>query len=233
MCDDSPGTLDLKQVKLLAPVPCPEKIICVGRNYAEHAAEMGSEVKSLPVIFSKFPTAIANPESDIQLPEVSEAVDFEAELVVVMGAQAKDVDQADAMQYVFGYCCGNDVSARDWQKGKPGGQWLLGKSFDSFAPIGPWITTREEVDHDNLEIRLLLNGNLMQSDSTSNLVFKVDYLVSHLSRFMTLKPGDLIFTGTPAGVGAGRVPPLFLKSGDVTVVEIQGLGKLDNRFVKA
>ena len=135
----------LPDVALLAPVVAPRKIICVGRNYAQHAAEMGSQVGDIPVIFNKLSNALANPDEDIQIPSISQAVDYEAELVVVIGREGKNIPQDQAMDYVFGYCCGNDVSARDWQKGKPGGQWLLGKSFDSFAPIGPWIVTKDQV----------------------------------------------------------------------------------------
>ncbi len=221
----------LPDVALLAPVVAPRKIICVGRNYAQHAAEMGSQVGDIPVIFNKLSNALANPDEDIQIPSISQAVDFEAELVVVIGREGKNIPQDQAMDYVFGYCCGNDVSARDWQKGKPGGQWLLGKSFDSFAPIGPWIVTKDQVDPANLDVSLKLNGNLMQRANTSELIFPIDFLIAHLSKFMTLYPGDLLFSGTPEGVGAGRKPPVFLKPGDETVVEISGLGELRNQFV--
>lgn len=221
----------LPDVALLAPVVAPRKIICVGRNYAQHAAEMGSQVGDIPVIFNKLSNALANPDEDIQIPSISQAVDYEAELVVVIGREGKNIPQDQAMDYVFGYCCGNDVSARDWQKGKPGGQWLLGKSFDSFAPIGPWIVTKDQVDPANLDVSLKLNGNLMQRANTSELIFPIDFLIAHLSKFMTLYPGDLLFSGTPEGVGAGRKPPVFLKPGDETVVEISGLGELRNQFV--
>lgn len=221
----------LPDVALLAPVVAPRKIICVGRNYAQHAAEMGSQVGDIPVIFNKLSNALANPDEDIQIPSISQAVDYEAELVVVIGREGKNIPQDQAMDYVFGYCCGNDVSARDWQKGKPGGQWLLGKSFDSFAPIGPWIVTKDQVDPAHLDVSLKLNGNLMQRANTSELIFPIDFLIAHLSKFMTLYPGDLLFSGTPEGVGAGRKPPVFLKPGDETVVEISGLGELRNQFV--
>ena len=221
----------LPDVALLAPVVAPRKIICVGRNYAQHAAEMGSQVGDIPVIFNKLSNALANPDEDIQIPSISQAVDYEAELVVVIGREGKNIPQDQAMDYVFGYCCGNDVSARDWQKGKPGGQWLLGKSFDSFAPIGPWIVTKDQVDPADLDVSLKLNGNLMQRANTSELIFPIDFLIAHLSKFMTLYPGDLLFSGTPEGVGAGRKPPVFLKPGDETVVEISGLGELRNQFV--
>jgi len=150
---------------------------------------------------------------------------------VVICREGRHIPREKAHDHVFGYCCGNDISARDWQKGRPGGQWLLGKSFDDFAPLGPWIVTRDQIDYRALDIKLHLNGKEMQSANTSQLIFNVDYLISHLSKFCTLKPGDLLFTGTPAGVGAGRVPPVFLKPGDITEVEITGLGTLTNSFV--
>ncbi len=223
-------TVPLSEAQLLAPLLHPQKVVCVGRNYAEHAAEMGSEVGDLPVIFNKFSDSITDPGACINLPEISERVDFEAELVVVMGRAGKNIPLENARQHVFGYCCGNDVTARDWQKGRPGGQWLLGKSCDDFAPIGPWITTRDEIDAEKLEIRLHLNGVEMQHSNTSKLIFKIDDLIAHLSRFCTWQPGDLLFTGTPAGVGAGRKPPVFLQPGDETVVSIDGLGELKNTF---
>jgi 2-keto-4-pentenoate hydratase/2-oxohepta-3-ene-1,7-dioic acid hydratase in catechol pathway len=216
---------------LKAPIENPGKIICVGKNYAKHAQEMGSEPPSIPVIFSKFNSAIAAPDSNIVLPPISQKVDFEAELVVVIGKEGRNIDQADAMSHVFGYCCGNDISARDWQKEKPGGQWLLGKTFDGFAPLGPCIVTADEIEnpHD-LEISLRLNGETMQQSNTCNLIFPIDFLIAHLSQFVTLEPGDLIFTGTPEGVGAGRTPPVFLKDGDQLEVEIEGIGILRNRM---
>lgn len=217
------------QVSLAAPIINPGKILCIGKNYAKHAAEMGSEPPSIPVVFSKFNSAIAAPDSAITLPSISEKVDFEAELVVVIGQQGRFIERSDAMQHVFGYCCGNDISARDWQKEKPGGQWLLGKTFDGFAPLGPCIVTADEIDDPhNLDIALRLNGETMQSSNTSHMIFQIDFLISHLSKFVTLQPGDLIFTGTPAGVGAGRTPPVFLKDGDQLEVEIQNVGKLSN-----
>ena len=229
---DAKNLINKNDVNLEAPISDPGKIICIGKNYAKHAAEMGSEPPSIPVVFSKFNSAIASPGSDITLPPISEKVDFEAELVVVIGKQGRFIDRSDAMSHVFGYCCGNDISARDWQKEKPGGQWLLGKTFDGFAPLGPGIVTADEIDDpNNLDITLRLNGETMQSSNTSHLIFPIDFLISHLSQFVTLQPGDLIFTGTPAGVGAGRTPPIFLKNGDQLEVEIEGIGKLHNRIV--
>ena len=214
---------------LSAPISNPEKIICIGKNYAEHAREMGSEPPSIPIVFSKFNSAITGPNKSIQLPRISQMVDFEAELVVVIGKRGRHIEREDAMNHVFGYCCGNDISARDWQKEKPGGQWLLGKTFDNFAPLGPSIVTKDQIsDPHNLEIKMRLNGETMQCSNTSHLIFPIDYLISHLSNFVTLEPGDLIFTGTPSGVGAGRTPPVFLKNGDKLEVEIEGIGLLVN-----
>lgn len=226
-------TVELEEVELLAPVPNPQKIICVGKNYAQHAREMGSEPPELPVIFNKFPTALNHPGAAVLLPKISKAVDYEAEMVVVIGAGGKNISRAEAFGHIAGFCCGNDISARDWQKGKPGGQWLLGKTFDGFAPIGPWLVTPDEVDFENLDIQLRLNGQVMQESNTKHLIFPVDFLISHISKFFELLPGDLLFTGTPAGVGAGRKPPLFLKDGDEIEVEITGLGVLKNSMMSS
>jgi 2-keto-4-pentenoate hydratase/2-oxohepta-3-ene-1,7-dioic acid hydratase in catechol pathway len=221
--------LPVDKYEIGPPIPSPNKIICVGKNYAEHAAEMGGEPPELPVIFNKFPSAVIGPEQPILLPKISDQVDYEGELVVVIGQRGRNIAPSAAMEHVFGYCCGVDVTARDWQKGKPGGQWLLGKTFDTFAPIGPYLTTADEItDVSNLPIQLRLNGNVMQKSNTKHLIFSIDFLVSHLSKFCTLDPGDLIFTGTPSGVGVARDPQIFLKSGDVIEVEIDGLGVLRN-----
>jgi 2-keto-4-pentenoate hydratase/2-oxohepta-3-ene-1,7-dioic acid hydratase in catechol pathway len=219
-------------VKILAPIPDPEKIICIGLNYADHAAETGAKIPNEPVVFNKFLTTLRAHGDDIVLPKVSEEVDYEAELVVVIGKGGKHIPIEQAMQHVAGYACGHDVSARDWQKGKPGNQWLLGKSFDSFAPLGPELVTADEVgDPGVLQIQLRLNGEVMQNSTTRQLIFAVDYLVSYLSKCVTLKPGDLIYTGTPPGVGMARTPPVWLKPGDVVEVEIEKIGVLKNRVV--
>ncbi|MFK7770282.1 MAG: fumarylacetoacetate hydrolase family protein [Mariniblastus sp.] len=218
--------------QLLAPIDKVEKLICIGTNYADHAREMGGEPPEIPVVFNKFPSTIIGPDAEVRLPPISQSVDFEAELVVVIGKPGRNISREQAMEHVFGYCCGNDISARDWQKGRPGGQWLLGKTFDTFAPLGPMIVTRDEIpDPQNLGIQLRLNGQTMQDSSTDQLIFPVDHLISHISKFVTLTYGDLIFTGTPSGVGAGRTPPVFLKSGDELEVEIEGLGILKNKVV--
>lgn len=217
------------QVRVLAPVPDPQKIICVGLNYADHAAESGAQVGEEPVIFNKFPTALAAHGDTIRLPKVGADVDFEAELVAVIGVGGKNISREAALDHVAGYACGHDVSARDWQKDKPGGQWLLGKSFDGFAPLGPHLVTADEVgDPHTLDVRLRLNGQVMQESNTEQLIFSVDVLVAYISQVCTLLPGDLIFTGTPSGVGMGRTPPVFLKAGDEVEVEIDKLGCLCN-----
>lgn len=226
---ESGTAFDPHSVRLLAPVPDPEKVICVGLNYADHAAESGQQIPTEPVIFSKFPTAVIAHQDTIVLPRCSQQVDYEAELVVVLGRRGRDIPESEAMQYVAGYCCGHDVSARDWQIGRPGGQWLLGKSFDTFAPFGPDLVTVDQVqDPGQLHIALRLNGQTMQDSSTRQLIFSVPKLVSYISSVFTIKPGDVLFTGTPPGVGVARKPPVFLKAGDVVEVEIEEVGLLSN-----
>lgn len=221
-----------KPPQLLPPIVDPQKVICVGLNYADHAAETGAKVGDEPVIFCKFPTTLRGHEQPIELPAASTEVDYEAELVVVVGQQARNVSPEEAWQHVAGYCCGHDVSARDWQKGKPGRQWLLGKSFDSFAPLGPCLVTRDEIpEPGNLSIELRLNGQTMQDSNTNQLIFAIDFLISYLSQVCTLLPGDLIFTGTPPGVGMARQPPVFLKPGDTVEVAIEKVGLLRNPVI--
>lgn len=218
--------------KLLMPISDPEKVICIGLNYADHAAESNAPIPEEPVVFNKFPTALRGPDENIELPPQSDSVDYEAELVVVIGREAKNISEANALDYVAGYTCGHDVSARDWQKHKPQGQWLCGKSFDSFAPIGPYLVTADEVpDPHSLNVKFRLNGEEMQNSSTAQFIFNVNQLLAYLSQVCTLKPGDLLFTGTPPGVGAARNPKVFLKPGDIAEVEIEGLGVLKNPVV--
>jgi 2-keto-4-pentenoate hydratase/2-oxohepta-3-ene-1,7-dioic acid hydratase in catechol pathway len=220
------------ELKCGPPIPNPEKVICVGLNYADHARETGVQPPPEPVLFCKFPSAVCGDRQPIVLPRASKEVDFEAELVVVIGRGGRNIARSEAMRHVGGYCCGNDVSARDWQLRKPGGQWLLGKSFDSFAPFGPIILTPDEIPQPhNLDIELRLNGQIMQKSSTAQLIFSIDYLISYVSDVCTLSPGDLIFTGTPPGVGFARKPPIFLKPGDIVEVEIENLGILQNPVV--
>jgi 2-keto-4-pentenoate hydratase/2-oxohepta-3-ene-1,7-dioic acid hydratase in catechol pathway len=221
-----------RDVRLLPIVPNPDKIICVGKNYADHAKETGSAPPTEPVFFSKFSSAINTDGQPIVLPRVSNSVDYEAELVVVIGVGGRYIPKEEALGHVAGYCCGNDVSARDWQKYKSGGQWLLGKSFDTFAPIGPALVTADEVpDAGKLDIQLRLNGQVMQQSNTSEFLFSIAELIAYVSQVCTLAAGDLIFTGTPSGVGFARTPPIFLKPGDVVEVEIERIGILRNPVV--
>lgn len=216
----------------LPPVVGPQKIICIGLNYADHASETGADLPTIPVVFNKFPTTLVGHQQPIPLPPISEKVDFEAELVVVIGKAGRNIDESTALDHVFGYTCGHDVSARDWQKGRPGGQWLLGKTFDGFAPLGPSIVTADQLgEADDLNVAFRLNQETMQSSSTRHFIFKIPFLIAHLSRFCTLMPGDLLFTGTPSGVGVARTPPVFMKAGDQAEVEIQGIGTLANPLV--
>ncbi len=197
-----------RDIKLLAPVPRPEKIICAGLNYADHARETNARPPSEPILFAKFPTAAAADGDPIVLPRQSAQVDYEAELVLVIGRGGRHIPESQAREHIAAYCCGNDVSARDWQLRKPGGQWLLGKSFDGFAPFGPALVTADEVDDPgDLAVRLRLNGRLMQDSSTRQLIFSVEKLVAYVSDVATLAPGDLIFTGTPPGVGMAASRP--------------------------
>lgn len=223
---------EAKPRTLLPPLPPPEKIVCIGLNYLDHAIETGAEPPTAPVVFSKFNTALVGDGESIILPALSQRVDYEAELVVVIGSTARHVRAEDAMKHVLGYTCGHDVSARDWQKGRPGGQWLLGKSFDTFAPLGPCVVTADEVtDPGALQVSMRLNGEIVQSSTTAQLIFDIPTLISHLSHIMTLKAGDIIFTGTPPGVGDAKKPPVYLKDGDVCTVEVQGIGSLTNRCI--
>ncbi|MHC4399032.1 MAG: fumarylacetoacetate hydrolase family protein [Planctomycetota bacterium] len=224
--------MEADSLRLAPPIPSPEKVICVGVNYADHARESGMEPPPEPVIFSKFGTALRAHGDPIVLPRSSDQVDYEAELVVVIGTGGRHVPKEEARAHIAAYACGNDVSARDWQLHKPGRQWLLGKTFDSFAPVGPALVTADEVPHPgNLRIRARLNGQPMQDSNTDQLIFGVDELVAYVSGVCTLSPGDLIFTGTPPGVGMARKPPVFLKPGDVVEVEIEKLGVLRNPVV--
>ena len=214
---------------LMAPVFDPPKILCLGLNYRDHAEESGMAIPTEPILFGKYASSLIGSGETIELPPTSDQVDFEAELVIVIGRAGRDIPLGAAMDHVGGYAVGHDVSARDWQLHKPGKQWMAGKTFDTFAPVGPWVVTADEVpDPHALGIRLRLNGETMQDSSTSQLIFRVDAVIAHLSTIMTLQPGDLIFTGTPPGVGMARKPPVWLKDGDVVEVEIDGLGTLVN-----
>lgn len=221
----------LSEVRLRAPVVRPGKILAIGLNYLDHVEETGAKRPQYPTFFAKMPTAANGPFDAIEHPAVSDQVDYEAELVVIVGRRCRNVPRARAGEVVFGYCAGNDVSVRDWQKRT--GQWTLGKSFDTHAPFGPWITTADEIDPHSLGIRCFVNGEMRQDSNTKQMLFDCEAQIEHLSQAMTLEPGDLIFTGTPAGVGMARDPPLYLKTGDVVRVEIDGLGAIENRVEAA
>jgi 2-keto-4-pentenoate hydratase/2-oxohepta-3-ene-1,7-dioic acid hydratase in catechol pathway len=219
-------------LRFLCPLDKPRKVLCIGLNYRDHAIETGQAIPGEPMVFCKVPTAVIGPDDDIVLPKVSEQVDYEAELVIVIGSRAKNVDEEGAAKAIFGYTVGHDVSARDWQTGKPGKQYFLGKSFDTFAPLGPVIALANSIeDPMNLKIQSRINGETMQSSSTSQLIFSPTTLVSYISQVMTLDVGDVIFTGTPSGVGLARKPPRFLKPGDVVEIEIEKIGTLSNPCV--
>lgn len=223
--------LAFTDAELLPPIPNPQKIACVGLNYADHAAETGDSVPDCPVIFNKFPTALCKDGDTVEIPPVSDKIDYEAELVVIIGKKGRFIPKESAMEYVAGYCCGNDVSARDWQMRPPARQWFIGKTFDTFAPIGPWMVTTDEIpDPHTLEIEMRLNGKVMQHSNTNQFIFSVPTLINWISQVSTLLPGDLIFTGTPPGVGLGRNPQVFLRDGDVCEVEIEKIGVLRNPF---
>ncbi|CAN5725579.1 fumarylacetoacetate hydrolase family protein [soil metagenome] len=217
--------------RLGCPVKRPSKIVCIGLNYSDHAKETGAALPAEPVIFFKSTTAIIGPNDDIMIPKDSVKTDWEVELAVVIEKKASYVDEADAMNFVAGYCLHNDVSERAFQLER-GGTWDKGKGCDTFAPIGPWLVTKDEVaDVNNLRLWLTVNGQKMQDGNTTNLVFKIPHLVSYVSQFMTLLPGDIISTGTPAGVGLGMTPNIFLKAGDVVELGIDGLGTSKQNLV--
>ncbi|HTJ49640.1 MAG TPA: fumarylacetoacetate hydrolase family protein [Cyclobacteriaceae bacterium] len=216
-------------VQLASPVARPSKIICIGLNYADHAKETNATPPAEPIIFMKSTTALCGPNDDIIIPKNSVKTDWEVELAVVISKKASYVSEKEAMDYVAGYCLHNDVSEREFQIER-GGTWDKGKGCDTFAPLGPWLVTKDEVSNvDNLRLWLTVNGTKMQDGNTSNFIFNVPFVISYISQFMTLLPGDVISTGTPAGVGLGFKPPIFLKPGDVVELGIDGLGTSKQR----
>jgi 2-keto-4-pentenoate hydratase/2-oxohepta-3-ene-1,7-dioic acid hydratase in catechol pathway len=237
--DTSGPTLQITDVQLEAPLPIPRRNLwCVGRNYHAHAKELSASVfkdndaktDSWPIVFTKVPECVVGPFADVEVPVgVSEAIDYEAELAVVIGIGGKNITRADAMKHVFGYTIVNDVTARDVQMRHQ--QWDMGKSFDTFCPMGPWIVTADEFDGSKTRVRCWVNGELRQDGPTENMIFDIPTLIETISRGITLYPGDVIATGTPAGVGMGMSPPRYLKAGDVVRVEIDGLGAIENKFV--
>lgn len=213
------------------PFQRPSKIVCIGLNYSDHARETGATPPAEPVIFLKATSSLAGPNDNIILPLDSQKTDWEVELCVVMGKKARYVAEADAMDYVAGYCLHNDISEREYQLER-GGTWDKGKGCDSFAPMGPYLVTKDEIPAvDNLRLWLKVNGEVMQDGTTANLLFKVPFLIAYVSRFMTLLPGDVISTGTPAGVGLGMNPQVYLKAGDVVELGIDGLGEAKQTVV--
>ncbi|MGN6541921.1 MAG: fumarylacetoacetate hydrolase family protein [Ginsengibacter sp.] len=215
--------IDSKE-RLGCPVYKPSKIICIGLNYAKHAKETNAAIPKEPILFFKSTTAICGPDDDIIIPKNSVKTDWEVELAVVIGKRASYVDGDEAMDYVAGYCLHNDVSEREFQIER-GGQWVKGKSCDTFAPLGPWLATKDEIENvDNLHLWLTVNGKKMQDGNTDDLIFNIPQVVSYISQFMTLLPGDIISTGTPHGVALGMNPPVYLKAGDVVELGIDGLG---------
>jgi len=225
--------LDESQLNWEPCVTRPNKIICIGLNYRKHAEETNAPIPESPVVFCKFNNALTGNQAPIVIPKATHKVDYEAELAIVIGKKAKDVPQEKALEYVLGYCCANDLSARDLQRRTS--QWLLGKTCDGFSPLGPYLVTADEVGNPNdLEIRTFVNGEVRQHSNTADMIFPCDEIISYISMHMTLLPGDVILTGTPAGVVMGYPPEkqVFLKPGDSVTVEIEKLGSLTNRFVK-
>ncbi len=223
----------VKPARLLAPIE-PPNILAIGLNYRKHAAEGGQKVPDHPVLFIKTTNSLNHPGAPIEIPVrlASNSVDYEAELAVVIGRTCKNATRSNALDFVLGYTCANDVSARDWQRLGGGGQWCQGKGFDTFCPLGPWIVTRDEIpDPGTLRIRSFLNGTPMQDSNTGDMVFDVPALIEFLSSSKTLLPGTVILTGTPEGVGFARKPPVFLKPGDTIAIEIEGIGTLENPVV--
>ena len=236
----SGDVLPLASVRLEAPLPVPRRNVwCVGRNYHAHAKELSASVfkdsnadtKAWPIVFTKVPECVIGPFDDVQLPgaAVSEQIDYEAELAVVIGKGGKNISQAEAMQHVYGYTVVNDVTARDVQMRHQ--QWDMGKSFDTFCPMGPWIVTADELDGRSTRVRCWVDGELRKDGPTENMIFDIPTLIETISRGITLYPGDIIATGTPAGVGMGLNPPRYIAKGDVIRIEIDGLGQIENRFV--
>ena len=216
--------------KLLSPL-IPTDILCIGLNYREHAKESNSTIPDNPMLFIKSSNALNHPGDPIPLPPNSAQVDYEGELAIIIGKPAKHVSRDRALDHVFGYCIANDVSARDWQRQKElgGGQFARGKSFDGFCPLGPWVVTKDEVPNPNaLRLKTTLNGQVMQDHTTADMIFDVPTLIESLSSTMTLRPGAILLTGTPHGVGFARNPPVWLKQGDTVAVEIEKLGRLEN-----
>lgn len=226
--------LPLKGKRIGAPISRPHQIICIGLNYADHAAETGAEIPSEPIIFTKSPNTLIGPNDDVRIPRKSEKTDWEVELAIVIGKQCRYLeDEHEALEHILGYMISNDVSEREFQIERQG-QWSKGKSSETFNPAGPWLVTKDEIgDPTNLAMQLSVNGETMQRSSTAQMVFKPAFLVHYLSQFMVLEPGDIINTGTPPGVGMGLKPPRYLTSGDNMSLEIEGLGVQRQKVIAA
>lgn len=232
LADQSPAQAKhrLQDVKLLAPIPKPRKLICVGLNYRDHAAETGTPIPKVPTIFNKFPTAVIGPGASIILPKISKAPDYEAEFAFVIGRGGRHIAAESWAEHVFGYTIVNDVTARDYQRATS--QWLMGKTFDTFAPMGPWIVTADAIpDPHELDIQIEVSGETLQDSNTRELIFKIPDLIAFLSSVFTLEAGDIVSTGTPAGVGFVRKPPRYLRPGDEVAVKIPAIGELRNPVV--
>ncbi len=223
---ESAPEIELADVRLEAPVPRPSKVLAIGLNYRDHAEESGQPIPQRPIVFAKMPTCIVGPGHPVHIPRVSRAVDWEGELCFVIGREARYVSAADAGDYIAGYTIGNDISVRDWQFHSP--TWMMGKSFDTHGPLGPAIVTADEFEPSSAGIRLYVNGDEKQKSDTSQLIFGIGEIVEYLSAGFTLEPGDVVYTGTPSGIGGAKRPPEFLKAGDIVRVEIDGLGSLEN-----
>jgi 2-keto-4-pentenoate hydratase/2-oxohepta-3-ene-1,7-dioic acid hydratase in catechol pathway len=223
--------VELSSVKLLAPIPRPNKLVCIGLNYRDHAEESGMKIPEVPTVFNKFATSVIGPGDNIVLPKNSTKPDYEAEMAFVIGKGGRYISADNWKDHVFGYTIVNDVSARDFQlEGTT--QWLIGKTFDTFAPMGPAIVTADEVgDPHDLDVKMTIGGQVLQSSNTKHLIFNIPTLISYLSSVFTLEPGDIISSGTPAGVGLGWKPPRWLKPGDECIVSVSGLGELRNPCV--
>jgi acylpyruvate hydrolase len=220
----------MESVSLLSPVLHPGKLVCLGLNYRDHAAESGMAVPEYPVLFHKVAGSLVGPNQPIVIPPITDRVDYEAELAIIIGKRGKYISEAQAFSYIAGYAPANDVSARDLQFRT--GQWTTGKMLDTFCPLGPALVTRDEVPEPNkLAIRTILNGQVLQDGNTADMIFSVPFIVSYISQIATLEPGDVILTGTPAGIGNARKPPIFLKPGDTVTIEVESLGSLTNPVV--
>lgn len=223
-------TYDASAVTMMAPIPRPPKFICVGLNYRDHAAETKQEIPSVPTIFNKFTNVVIGPGAPIMIPKVTYKVDYEAEFAFIIGRGGRYIKAGRAMDHVFGYTIVNDVSARDFQLATT--QWLMGKTFDTFGPMGPWIVTKDEIPEPHaLDISTEIGGEVLQSSNTRELIFKIPELIEYISQVVTLEPGDIVATGTPAGVGLARKPARWLKAGEEVIVKIQGIGELRNPVI--